>query len=85
MLLVLVDVSGERKIVSTNRHEPRFRLPMTSLSYLRLCGVDWTRTKARGPIITYSSATQSLKAEEHRVTCIAHDADIARNPIIDCR
>jgi len=58
MLLALVDVSGERKIACTNRHEPRFRLPMTSLSYLRLC-VDWTRTKARGLIITYSSTTQS--------------------------
>ena len=34
-----------------------------------------------------SSTAYSLKAEEHRVTCIAHDADIAtdrHNPIIDC-
>jgi len=84
MSAALVNVSGESKIVCTNRHEPRFRLPMTSQSYLRLCGVDWTRTKARGFIITYDSAAQSLRAEDHRVT---HDADIAtdrRNPIIDC-
>jgi len=61
---------------------------MTSQSYLPLwCGVDWTRTIARGRIITYSSASHSLRAEEYGVTCIAHDADIAtdqRNPIIDC-
>jgi len=78
MSAALVNMSGESKIVGANRHEPRFRLLMASLSYLRPSTVS----------IGLKQRLEGLKAEKHRVTCIAHGADIAtdrRNPIIDCR
>jgi len=82
MSAALVNVSGESKIVCTNRHEPRFR----RLYLISDPAVSIGLEQSSRPIITYDSAAQNLKAEEKRVTCIAHDADIAtdrRNPIID--
>jgi len=80
MSAALVSMSGESK------HEPARASISASDDVTILSPTLYlsTMTKARGPIITYGSAAQSLKTEEHRVTRTAHDADIARNPIIDC-
>ena len=73
MSAALVSVSGESK------HEPA-RASISASDDVTILSALRTRTKARGPIITYGSAAQSLKTEENRVTRTAHDAEIARNP-----
>ena len=65
--------------------QPRIRnLASDGVSILSLISAPQVRCRLDS---NKSSTAYSLKAEEHRVTCIAHDADIAtdrRNPIIDC-